>query len=198
MIYIILPIYKNKGEQSNPQNFRPITFLSCFGKLFTSVLNARLSKFIEQDHILEENPAGFRKGYLTTEHVFVLHSLIEIIINSNKKLFCCSIDFSQAFDSVWRVGLWQKLIKMTFMGKMFRIIYTMYQKIKSCVSLNKEQSLFFTNDMGLRQGENFSPVLFSLYLNDLESYLLSHSCKGIDIEANTADIYFYIRLLVLI
>ena len=114
---IILPIYKNKGEQSHPQNYRPITLLSCFGKLFTSVLNARLNKFIEQDHILEENPAGFRKGYLTTDHVFVLHSLIEIMKNSNKKLFCCSIDFSQAFDSVWRVGLWQKLIKMTFMGK---------------------------------------------------------------------------------
>ena len=84
---IILPIYKNKGEQSNPQNCRPITLLSCFGKLFTSVLNARLNKFIEQDHILEENPAGFRKGYLTTDHVFVLHSLIEIMKNSNKNYF---------------------------------------------------------------------------------------------------------------
>ena len=84
-----------------------------------------------------------------------------------------------------------KAYKNDVHGKMFRIFYTMYQKIKSCVSLNKEQSLFFTSDMGLRQDENFSPVLFSLYLNDLESYLLSHSCKGIYIEANTADIYFY-------
>ena len=84
---IILPIYKNKGEQSNPQNYRPITLLSCFGKLFTSVLNAWLNKFIEQEHILEENQAGFRKGYSTTDHVFVLHSLIEIMKNSNKNYF---------------------------------------------------------------------------------------------------------------
>ena len=91
-----------------------------------------------------------------------------------------------------------KAYKNDVNGKMFRIIYNMYQKIKSCVSLNKEQSLFFTSDMGLRQGENLSPVLFSLYLNDLESFLLSHSCKGIDIEANTADIYFYMRLLELL
>ena len=50
----------------------------------------------------------------------------------------------------------------------------MYQKTKLCVSLNEEQSLLFTSDMGLRQGETLSPVLFSLYLNDLESYILSH------------------------
>ena len=46
--------------------------------LFTSVLNARLNKFIEKN-ILEENQAGLRNGYSTTDHVFVLHSLIEII-----------------------------------------------------------------------------------------------------------------------
>lgn len=126
---IILPIYKNKGEQSNPQNYRPITLLSCFGKLFTSVLNARLNKFIEQEHILEENQAGFRKGYSTTDHVFVLHSRIEIMKNSNKNLFCCFIDFSQAFDSVWRVGLWQKLIKMMLMGKCLELFTICIKKL---------------------------------------------------------------------
>ena len=38
----ITPFYKNKGDKFNPKNYRPITIVSCFGKLFTAVLNARL------------------------------------------------------------------------------------------------------------------------------------------------------------
>ena len=57
---IIKPIYKNKGDPLQPQNYRPITILSCFGKLFTAVLNSRLNKFLNCHDILEENQAGFR------------------------------------------------------------------------------------------------------------------------------------------
>ena len=41
----IVPFYKNKGTKTDPKNFRPITMLSCFGKLFTSVMNNRLKTF---------------------------------------------------------------------------------------------------------------------------------------------------------
>jgi hypothetical protein len=42
---IIKPVYKNKGNPSDPDNFRAITLISCVGKLFTSILNSRLSFF---------------------------------------------------------------------------------------------------------------------------------------------------------
>ena len=101
---IIKPIYKRKGDPLQPENYRPITILSCFGKLFTSVLNIRLQTFLEEYNILEENQAGFRAGYSTTDHIFVLHSLIELLKTKKMKLYCSFIDFSKAFDSVWRIG----------------------------------------------------------------------------------------------
>ena len=73
----IRPIYKNKGDSKSPENYRPITILSCFGKLFTPILNARLNKFLDAHNILEENQAGFRAGYSTMDHIFVLHALTE-------------------------------------------------------------------------------------------------------------------------
>ena len=100
---MIKPIFKRKGDPLKPENYRPITILSCFGKLFTSVLNSRLENFLEQNDIINENQAGFRAGYLTTGHIFVLHSLIELLKTKKKKLFCTFVDFSKAFDSVWRV-----------------------------------------------------------------------------------------------
>ena len=51
----VKPIYKNKGNHLDPNNFRPITILSCFGKLFTAVLLTRLNAFSEKISILNEN-----------------------------------------------------------------------------------------------------------------------------------------------
>ena len=59
---VIIPIHK-KGEVTNPDNYRGITLLSCFGKLFTSVLNNRLYRFLEKNNLLTEMQAGFRKFY---------------------------------------------------------------------------------------------------------------------------------------
>ena len=96
----IRPIYKNKGDPKMVQNYRPITILSCLGKVFTAVLNRRLTLFLDTNEILLENQAGFRKNYSTTDHIFVLNSLIEILKASKQKLFCAFVDFSQAFDSI--------------------------------------------------------------------------------------------------
>ena len=160
---IIGPIYKNKGNAENPENYRPITILSCFSKLFTAVLNTRLTKYVTENEILEENQAGFRKGYSTSDQIFSLHALIEIMKARKMKLFCAFIDFRKAFDSVWRTGLWSQLIKTEIDGKFLRIIRNIYQGIKSCVSLNGQNSNFFYSNAGLRQGENLSPLLFSFF-----------------------------------
>ena len=101
----ILPIFKNKGSINSPENYRPITLLSCLGKLFTSILNDRLYNFAEKYEILCPNQAGFRKGLSTIDNLFVLQSLIEISKSYKNKLFCAFIDFKQAFDNVWRGGL---------------------------------------------------------------------------------------------
>ena len=82
---IIKPIYNKKGDPLQPENYRHITILSCFGKLFTAVLNRRLNKFLNDHETLEENQAGFRAGYSTCDHVFSLHALIEILKAKKQK-----------------------------------------------------------------------------------------------------------------
>ena len=60
---MIIPIYKNKGSKEDANNYRGITLLSCVGKLFTAILNQRLTEFCDNNLILKEIQAGFRKGY---------------------------------------------------------------------------------------------------------------------------------------
>ena len=63
---------------NDPDNYRGITVLSCFGKLFTSVINDRIYSFLETSGILGTEQSGFRKGHSTIDHVFALHCLIDV------------------------------------------------------------------------------------------------------------------------
>ena len=94
---IIHPIYKNKGDPSIPSNYRTITLLNCLGKLFTSILNTRFNKYTEANHIILDNQAGFRKGFSTTDNMFILHILIQLAFQSKRKLFCAFIDLKTGF-----------------------------------------------------------------------------------------------------
>ena len=102
---VIKPTYKRTGDPKQPENYRPITILSCFGKLFTAILNHKLNNILKHNNILKENQAGFRSGYSKVDHIFTLHVLIELLKRKKKTLFCLFVDYSKAFDSVWRVGL---------------------------------------------------------------------------------------------
>ena len=134
----------------------------------------------------------------TLDHIFSLHALIEILKTRKQKLFCCFVDFSAAFDSVWRAGLWHKLLKSKINGKVLTVIRNMYNEIKSCVSLLGSDSSFFSSFSGVRQGENLSPVLFSMYLNDLEDYLMHDRSSGLEFETHDDEMFVYLRLIVLL
>ena len=53
-----IPIYKNMGNKTDPMNYRPITLLNCIGKAFTSMINNRLNKYLEENKILNETQSG--------------------------------------------------------------------------------------------------------------------------------------------
>ena len=72
----------------------------------------------------------------------------------------------------------------------------MYKHIRSCVQLNGARSRFFHCNNGLRQGENLSPVLFSLFLNDLEYTLSKNNSVGLNLYDN--DLKTYMKIIVLL
>ncbi len=194
---IIVPIYKNKGSMEDPDNYRGITLLSCMGKLFTAILNKRLYQFLDLNKLLGEEQAGFREGYSTLDHIFVLNSLIELYLGKGRRIYAAFVDYRKAFDSIDRTSLWSKILAHGIDGKIFRIIQNMYTEVKSCLRVNNQLSPFFYSHRGVRQGENLSPLLFSIYLNDLDDVIKKH-CDGLDIEAVLGDIKLHINLYVLL
>ena len=117
------------------------------------------------------------------DHLFVLKSLADLYIGKRKRLYCCFVDYKKAFDTINRSTLWSKMLASGISGKLFDVIKNMYEKAKSSVALTAEaQSDFFTCNIGVRQEENLSPLLFSIYLHDLKSFI-SRKCNGLkDVE----------------
>ena len=66
--------------------------------------------------------AGFRKGYSTSDNIYVLKNIIDLFRFKKKKLFCCFVDYKKAFDSIWREALWYKLTKLGIQGKILNVI----------------------------------------------------------------------------
>ena len=175
----IVPLHK-KGDADDVNNFRGISIVSCFGKLFTSILNTRLLEWDNENNILTDAQFGFRPGMSTVDAIFVLQSLINKTLKNKRRLYCCFVDFQKAFDSVNRYKLWFKLFNVGIRGKLLQIIQSLYSNVKSCVKYDGFLSEYFQNEMGLMQGEVLSPLLFSLYVNDFEINFVKNNCPSIE------------------
>lgn len=192
---MIIPIYKNKGAVDDCTNYRGITLLSCLGKLFTNILNDRLTYFSDSTNLIHENQAGFRASYSTMDHCLLLKLLIDYYMASKKKLFCAFIDYQKAFDKIEHCLLWKKLINSNITGKLFSVIKNLYKDIKSCVFLEGKKSDFFVSNIGVRQGENLSPFLFSLFINDIEDYFMNNDCTHLDFDSNVISDYMKLMII---
>ena len=202
-IGLIVPIFKKKGSQHDPNNYRGITLLSCLGKLFTLCICVRLNLYATRRGLIGEEQAAFRENYNTYDHIFVLNELINLYLHDRDRLYGCFVDYKQAFDRILRVSLWRKLIASEINGNIITVIFNMYKNAKSCVKQQMLISGFFACNIGVRQGENLSPFLFAIFLNDFELFL-SRKYNGLtkinrlgDILGDD-DVQYFINMFILL
>ena len=165
---IINPILKgNNSDARDPRVYRGISLISCIGKLYSGLLNHRLTVFLEMFGVIVDEQNGFRQSRSCLEH---LSSLTSILRNRQlKKLptYCCFIDMAKAFDSVNRDYLFYKLQYCGVKGKLYAALKSLYLDQECAVKINDTLTDWFKNNIGVRQGDPLSPSLFSLFINDL-------------------------------
>ena len=111
----VIALFK-KGDKNQPNNYRPISLLSCFNKIFEKLLCKRLVKFLEVNRILFEYQYGFRKLNSTT--LALIEFTDNIIEFLDEGQYCMSIfvDLTKAFDTVDHEILLDKLDRYEFEG----------------------------------------------------------------------------------
>ena len=196
---IITPIPKSASKDPCvPLNYRGISLLSCLYKLYTSLLNQRLSLHCESNDYLVDEQNGFRSARSCQDHIYVLSSVIKNRKSNGEDTFCAFVDFKKAFDWVPRDLLLYKLSNsFDIHGRLFNTLATIYSSSVAQIRINGMLTEPFDVTSGVKQGDIISPLLFSMYLNDLATGIKNLNC-GLDINDYNLSILLYADDIVLI
>lgn len=163
----VIPIHKN-GSLDNKENYRPISLLSNLSKIFEKIMYERISNFFNKNDIWYENQFGFRSGHSTVDALFSCTNMIRNEKGNKNFVMGLFFDLTKAFDTVnhsilldklWHYGvrgLTHTWFKSYLSG---RFQYTVIDDICSSV---------LPVDVGVPQGSILGPLLFSVYINDIQ------------------------------
>ena len=131
-------------------------------------MNKRLTSFLTENGIICDEQIGFRHGSRTSDHIFKLKTLISKYLHNSKKLYVSFIDLKKAFDSVLHPALFIKLVSCGLGGNFLSVLRAMYSQIDLQVICNSRGlTEVFPSQLGVFQGDNLSPNLFNIFVNDL-------------------------------
>lgn len=170
---LVKPFFK-KGQKDKYENYRPISILPVIGQLLEKHLLITMSGFLNKFSVISPRQFGFVQGLGTVSLLEEFSDLLHSAFDNN--LYSCALflDISKAFDSVDHSILLQKLHKLGFRGN-FHTLLTNYLSNRSQVvalgGLNMSTQVSLT--CGVPQGSIISPLLFNIYVNDLEKNILT-------------------------
>ena len=180
----IIPIHKTGKDPTHPASYRPISLTSHVVKLLEKILKDRLYSYVEANNLLPENQNAFRQGMSTEDN---LARIIQYTQDNwekplpRKKLpgqedkaaktALLAFDFSKAYDKVWKMGLLHKMIQMNIPVKMIKWVRAFIWERYAQVDVEGKTSKWKKMKDGLPQGSVMAPLLFIIFLADLDEAL---------------------------
>lgn len=163
---IITPVYKS-GKQNQLTNYRPISIINNFAKVFEYCLREKLLNYFDMNGVLTENQFGFRKNLSTENAVLKLSEQIIQNLDNSRKCLAVFLDLAKAFDTVSHRILIDKLYDSGIRGPALEVIRNYIQNRTQRVKIQNTLSDSAVVTVGVPQGTVLGPLLFLIYLNDM-------------------------------
>ena len=171
-----------KPPNTNINNYRPITLISCVSKLWTKIMAKRISKSIEVEDIIGPEQNGFRPNRSCSDNTFILNTLLELNKSRKKLSYLLFVDLKEAYDRVDRNILFAKLKQLNFPERFITLLTSYYFQDNVSTSSTGARSKTQYQQRGLRQGCNLSSVLFIIYVSELARRIRS-SGHGVRLDS---------------
>ncbi|XP_058467078.1 uncharacterized protein LOC131440008 [Malaya genurostris] len=163
----IVPIPKGHTGSFSAQNFRPISLLSCTGKILERLVNRRLVTLLEERRLLDHRQFGFRQGKGTGAHLTALCDTIHSAINEGLHVDALCIDIAKAYNTVNREGVLQQLVDWGINGRMGTFLADFLNQRNFQVCIGGSLSRPFAEKNGVPQGSVLAVTLFLVAMNSV-------------------------------
>lgn len=177
-----------KGNRSDAANYRPISLTSHFGKLMENLIKKNVVKFLEENNKISNSQHGFRQGRSCVTNLLEARETIGTLLDKNKQVDVIYLDFQKAFDKVPHQRLIIKLEKIGITGNIRNWINNWLTGRNQQVVIEGEKMKSKEVKSGVPQGSILGPVLFTIYVNDLEENTSSTISKFADDTKLIADV----------
>ena len=171
----VVPVFKNKGDKSVVKNYRPVSLLPIFGKIFEKCLYDAIYRYFEENNLFSNCQSGFREGDSCISQLLSITHDIMKGFDATPSLDTRGVflDISKAFDRVWHDGLIFKLKTYGISGSLLLLIKSFLQGRSQRVVIDGLSSEWTEITAGVPQGSILGPLFFLIYINDLPNGLIS-------------------------
>ena len=158
---------KPNKNKKDAENYRPISLTNCIAKICETAVKNCVLAHCEENDIFGEMQSAYRRNFCTTDNLLKLTQHVTEAFQWSEMVGFVCLDIEEAFDSLWRLGLKNKLLQIGVHKPLKKWVNSFLSQRSIFVKTNNSKSSTFSTLAEVPQGSVIAPILFLVYVSGI-------------------------------